>query len=62
VVPPDIAPELGRVASEIERLEHEIISCARGSAFTPERLAEVWISAVSRWPAPRRRGAAPEQP
>ncbi|HLN13821.1 MAG TPA: RraA family protein [bacterium] len=62
VVPPEIAPELGRVASEIERLEREIINCARGPAFTPERLAEVWTSAVSRWPVPGRRGAAPEAP
>jgi 4-hydroxy-4-methyl-2-oxoglutarate aldolase len=62
VVPPEIAPELCRVASEIERLEREIITCARGAAFTPERLAEVWTSAVSRWPASRRGSGPPEQP
>jgi len=63
VIPLEIAPELCRIASEIERLEGEIIGCARGPAFTPERLAEVWTSVVSRWPAPRRRrGTAPEQP
>ena len=62
VIPPETAPELCRVASEIERLEREIIGCARGPGLTPERLAEVWNSAVSRWPAPRRRGpAAPQQ-
>ena len=61
VIPAEIASELTRVADEIERLEREIIGCARGSGFTPARLAEVWNSALSRWPAPRR-GRAPEQP
>jgi len=63
VIPPEIAPELCRVAAEIEHLEHEIIECARDAAFTPARLATVWNSAVSRWPTPRRRApGAPEQP
>lgn len=63
VIPLEIAPELCRVASEIERVEREIIDCARGPGFTPERLATVWNGALSRWPSPRRRpGNMPEQP
>jgi len=52
VVPAEIARDLPRVASEIERLEREIIDCCRADGFTPERLAEVWNGAVRRWPKP----------
>ncbi len=54
VIPSEIAPELPRVAAEIERLEREIIACTRDPAFTPKRLAAVWDSVVSRWPTPPR--------
>jgi regulator of RNase E activity RraA len=53
VVPVEIARELPRVAAEIERLEREIIECCRAPGFTPRKLADVWNSAVSRWPKSR---------
>ena len=53
VIPPDIAADLPRIAGEIEGLEREIIQCCRAPNFTPAKLAEVWNSAVSRWPKPR---------
>jgi 4-hydroxy-4-methyl-2-oxoglutarate aldolase len=63
VVPAEVARDLPRVAQEIERLEREIIDCARSAEFTPARLAEVWNGAVGRWPKPagRPRGE-PEVP
>jgi 4-hydroxy-4-methyl-2-oxoglutarate aldolase len=63
IVPVEIARDLPRVALEIERLESEIIDCARGADFSPSRLAEVWNGAVRRWPKPAdlRRGG-PEVP
>lgn len=59
IVPAEIARELPRVVLEIERLEREIIDCARSAEFTPARLADVWNGAVGRWPkgAIRPRGA-----
>lgn len=56
VVPTEIARDLPRAASEIERLEREIIDCCRGADFTPGRLADVWNGAVARWPT---RGTRP---
>jgi regulator of RNase E activity RraA len=53
VVPPDVAKDVPRVASEIEALEREIIQCCHAPNFTPARLADVWNSAVRRWPKPR---------
>ena len=50
VVPAEIARDLPRVVLEIERLEREIIDCARSAEFTPARLAEVWNGVVRRWP------------
>jgi 4-hydroxy-4-methyl-2-oxoglutarate aldolase len=63
VVPAEIARDLPRVVLEIERLEREIIDCARSAEFTPARLAEVWNGVVRRWPkgAVRPQGA-PEGP
>ncbi len=52
VVPVEVARDLPRVVVEIERLEREIIGCARSPEFTPARLAEVWNGAVGRWPKP----------
>lgn len=52
IVPVEVARDLPRVALEIERLEREIIDCARSAEFTPARLAEVWNGAVGRWPKP----------
>lgn len=64
VVPAEIARDLPRIADEIGSLEREIIDCCHGSGFTPGRLAEVWNSAVSRWPKPGNRPGRhiPEQP
>jgi 4-hydroxy-4-methyl-2-oxoglutarate aldolase len=53
VIPGEIARDLPRVAAEIERLEREIIACCRAPGFTPRKLADVWNSAVSRWPKSR---------
>ena len=55
IVPMEVARDLPRVVVEIERLEREIIDCARSAAFTPARLAEVWNGAVGRWPKPAAR-------
>lgn len=55
VVPTEIARDLPRAAATIERLEREIIDCCHAPDFTPRRLAEVWNSAVRRWPRHRTR-------
>ncbi|MGH2535541.1 MAG: hypothetical protein ACRDJW_25065, partial [Thermomicrobiales bacterium] len=57
-IPLEIAPKLPAVATEIGRLERDLIGFARPADFTIDGLAEVWGSVVARVPKPWGAGLA----